>query len=168
MKLSVACCFRLAMRFPLFWAAMGMAGQDTGYDPLTRQLARASGTEVAALLQDGCRLQVILSRIENGDDSLIRLAPRLRAHLDGANALGLEFALSRALRLSPEAVLSLIPAIPLDRLCTVPWIEAPPDIERRWRLSVRPVLLDVSDPALRERRDACLMHIGAPERPTTP
>ncbi len=145
-----------------------MAGYDSTYDALTRQLSQGSEDEIAAILQNDCRFQEILSRIENGDDSLIRLAPRLRAHLDGANALGLEFALSRALRLSPEAVLSLIPAIPLDRLCTVPWIEAPPDIERRWRLSVRPVLLDVSDPALRGRRDACLMRIGAPERPTTP
>jgi len=71
-----------------------------------------------------------LDRIEEGDDVLIRNVYLLTPWVDASTSTSLRYSLSRALVHNPDAVMSLVPEyFSITDICTIPYIEAPIDVE---------------------------------------
>ena len=74
----------------------------------------------------------LLNAIEAGDEVLITGAPRLIPYVDASTSTGLKFALSRAVKHNPDAVMKLIPEhYDANQLCTIPYIEQSIVVELR-------------------------------------
>lgn len=72
----------------------------------------------------------LLDRIEAGDDLLIRNAYLLISWVDASTSTSLRYSLSRALIKNPDAVMNLVPEyFSVTDICTIPYIEAPMDME---------------------------------------
>lgn len=101
-----------------------------------------SGEIVARLKADGKgyydeliadrKYDYLLDRIEAGDDLLIRSAYLLTPWVDASTSTSLRYSLSRALIKNPDAVMSLVPEyFSVTDICTIPYIEAPIDVEMK-------------------------------------
>lgn len=74
----------------------------------------------------------LLNKIENGDEVLIQSSSLLSKWVDASTSLSLNYSLSRAITIKPDSVMQLIPEFfSISDICTIPYIEAPIEVELR-------------------------------------
>jgi hypothetical protein len=103
----------------------------------------------------------LLTQIEGGRSECVRLAKALRRGTDAVTGETLNVALSRALETNPSEVLALWDDVyPLDKICQDSNIEPTPEQHRKFVSRARAGLVQVREPALVARKNACLRNLG--------
>jgi len=103
--------------------------------------------------------QYILHLAEYGHREAIEIAPELIRYSDASLTESIKNALGRGLTKNPRAVLRLVPQyFSLEEICTVPFFEAPQDIEE---IHIRQVIenlegMPVENGKMAKARDGCL------------
>ena len=102
-----------------------------------------------------------LEKIEQGDSDWLAVAALLRAGADASAAVDLDYSVALALKNNPRGVLRLLegPFGPAD-VCTIPYIEAPREVELRHLEEADRALKEVPDEALAEPRRRCAEHLS--------
>ena len=122
----------------------------------------AAGTWAILTRQgDEARLEALYDGLGTGDAEWLALVPQLQPAADGYYAEGLQEALFHALPNNAAGVLALMPDhAGTDFVCRPAGVPPDPDEEAKQAADIA-ALQAVTDPALAERRDACLDAIGA-------
>ena len=122
----------------------------------------AAGTWAILTRQgDEARLEALYDGLGTGDAEWLALVPQLQPAADGYYAEGLQEALFHALPNNAAGVLALMPDhAGTDFVCRPAGVPPGPDEEAKQAADIA-ALQAVTDPALAERRDACLDAIGA-------
>lgn len=103
--------------------------------------------------------EYLLYLIEYGNTESINMSKKLIKYTDAEKTESILIALGRALNKNTEAVLRLVKnddSFNVDQICTVPFIEAPKDIEN---IHIRQAIYNlglIEDIELKETRDKCL------------
>jgi hypothetical protein len=106
---------------------------------------------------DGSRWKNVLNHIETGSPAWLDVAGRLLTATDASWTSDLLFALAIALTRNAEGVLSMVgPNLPLDKVCSVPYIEPDERTVQNYRRKVRSALQKVTSPELDSRKRDCL------------
>lgn len=108
-------------------------------------------------------LTALAQAIDKGDESAIARYPAARGHADGEYAEALDVAIANALPRHPRAVLALLDqGVPIETLCTSPFIEPSASEEAEYLAKVRAALVDLDgDRSMRHNRDLCIKAIDA-------
>ena len=105
---------------------------------------------------NGAEWKAVMSAVETGSPEWLSIAAKLLSVVDAGTTSDLYFALSLALIKNPEGVLSLVgPDLPLENLCSVPFIEPDRKTVVSHQRAVRAALLKVTAPGLASRKVAC-------------
>lgn len=85
------------------------------------------------LVSDSKAWEFVLINISGGDEEWLSFAKKLKPFTDAAASESLNFAVAKALPKNPAGVLKLAgDKFTLDEICTVPFIEAPPEVENAY------------------------------------
>lgn len=111
----------------------------------------------------------VVRKVESGNADWLHVAGELLKATDAGDTESLHFALSIALTHNAEAVLSMLgPEVPLERICTVPYIEASAKVEQEYRSKARAAISKILKPELTLRKDACLKELAVGEKKPAP
>jgi hypothetical protein len=106
---------------------------------------------------NGRRWDSVIRAIESGSPGWLEVARKLLAATDAGRTADLYFALSLALTRNAAGVLSLVgPNLPIDRVCSVPYIEPDEKTVATHRIKVRSALRKVTSADLSSQKAACL------------
>jgi hypothetical protein len=109
---------------------------------------------------DEARWHRVISRIDTGEKGWLEVADKLLKATDAGDTEDLRIALAVALTHNPEGVLRMTgPDLPLDQVCTVPFIEPSKQVIANHKLKVRSALKRVAANDLDEKKRACLTSI---------
>jgi hypothetical protein len=128
-----------------------------------RQIESQGATSVVRELTagNGKRWESVTRAIETGSQAWLDVANKLIVATDAGRTEELEFALSLGLTRNPVGVLSLVgPNLPIDRVCSVPYIEPDEKTVAIYRMKVKYALRKVTDPNLASRKAACLSAVN--------
>jgi hypothetical protein len=127
-------------------------------DDVSAKGARAVVKELN--LGSGSQWQHVIKEVQGGSSQWLEVARRLLAGADAGRTTDLFFALSIALTRNAAGVLSMIgPDLPLDKICSVPYIEPDESTIRAHRAKVRSALDRVNSPALDPLKKSCLIAV---------
>jgi hypothetical protein len=106
---------------------------------------------------NGRQWRAVIAGIETGSPPWLAVARRLLTATDAGRTTDLYFALSLALTRNADGVLSLVGQdLPIDRVCSVPYIEPDEKTIVAHRIKVRAALQKVTSASLDSRKRACL------------
>ncbi len=109
----------------------------------------------------GNQWKEVIRDVETGSPAWLEVARKLLTATDAGRTSDLYFALSIALTRNPTGVLSMVgPDLPVDKLCSVPYIEPDEKTIRMHRNKVRAALQKVNSPGLAHEKKACLNAIA--------
>ncbi len=154
----------------LFSSSLLLAFLAQGQGRLTpariNQEIKQSGAKavVAQLSANGEREWNFVTReISSGRNDWLDLAPALAPGTDASTAIGLRYALSRALPRAPSRVLTILrtnKAFTVEDVCDVPYIEPSKQIVDTYLKQAKSAVSKVNDPALTDVRKACLNRLN--------
>lgn len=103
----------------------------------------------------------VIRKIKSGSPAWLEIAGKLLTSTDAGRTSDLYFALSLALTQNPTAVLSMVgPALPVEKVCSVPYIEPDEKTIRSHQAKVRAALQKVTSDKLATQKKDCLNSIG--------
>jgi len=106
---------------------------------------------------DGSQWNDVIHGIEIGSPAWLDVAKKLLTATDAGRTTGIYFALSLALTRNAAGVLSMVgPDLPIDRVCSVPYIEPDEKTIRTHRTKVRAALRKVTATELDSQKKSCL------------
>ena len=106
---------------------------------------------------NGSQWKNVIGKIESGSPAWLDVAKKLLTATDAGRTSDLYFALSIALTRNAAGVLSMVGSdLPVDRVCSVPYIEPDEKTIRTHRIRVRTALQKVTSPELDSKKRACL------------
>jgi len=106
---------------------------------------------------NGSQWKALIRGIETGAPEWLVVARKLSTATDAGRTTDLYFALSLALTRNAEGVLSILgPNLPVEKVCTVPYIEPDEKTIRTYRLKARSSLRKVTSAELESKKKACL------------
>lgn len=113
----------------------------------------------------GEQWQTVVRNVETGSTPWLHVARQLLLATDVGNTESLYFAFSLALTRNPGPVLVMLgPELPAGKICTVPYIEPSPKIEREHRAKVRAALATVTQSDLAAQKETCLRELAVGEK----
>lgn len=135
----------LALVAPLAAAAGGPSAPL-----LIKRIASEGGHKVLWDLWDQPRqFDQVMSGIESGDPSWLKVAAALRPYSDAGASLSLAYAVARALPKAPENVLALTQqGFKIDDICTSPFIEPEPGVAEAYERETLKALATVKGASL--------------------
>lgn len=100
---------------------------------------------ILELTHDDSQWDAVTENIQRGDGEWLEVARLLKPGSDAGSAEDLNFSVARALPKNPVEVLSLVDGVyfEIERVCTVPFIEAERDVEERYLKEVEVALLNM-------------------------
>jgi hypothetical protein len=100
---------------------------------------------VLELTHNDSRWDAVTENIQKGDKEWLEVARLLKPGSDAGSSEDLNFSVARALPRNPVDVLSLIDGayFEIERVCTIPFIEAERDVEERYLKDVEGALLNM-------------------------
>ena len=102
----------------------------------------------------------VISGIESGDPSWLKIAASLRPFSDAAASLSLDYAVAIALPKAPDRVLALVGhGFNLELICTSPFIEPDPGVAETYERQALAALANIEGPVAVE----CAEHIRLPD-----
>ncbi|MDP9585162.1 UNVERIFIED_ORG: hypothetical protein J2791_004477 [Burkholderia contaminans] len=111
----------------------------------------------------------VLSGIESGDPSWLKVATALRPFSDAGATLSLDYAVARALPKAPNRVLALVGhGFNLPDICTSPFIEPEPGVAEAYERKALVALSKVKAPALAPIASECSKRVRLPARTDLP
>jgi hypothetical protein len=112
---------------------------------------------VDSLIGDAAADTHYFNRVSTGDSAWLEVARVLRAESDAGMSEGFDMALATAILAAPAHALRVAgPPFNFEWVCRPPFMEAPDSVIEKYRERAITALSGVTDPALRQRRDACL------------
>jgi hypothetical protein len=144
-------------------------GRQRGYESAGEakaSLAEIDSEGAAAVVKSldggsGNQWNEVIRDVETGSPAWLEVAKKLLTATDAGRTSDLYFALSIALTRNPTGVLSMVgPDLPVDKLCSVPYIEPDEKTIRMHRNKVRAALQKVNSPGLAYDKKACLNAIA--------
>lgn len=113
--------------------------------------------------------QKVVRKVESGNADWLHVAGGLLKATDAGDTESLHFALSIALTRNAEGVLSMLgPEVPVERICTVPYIEPSAKVEQEYRTKARASIAKVLKPELTLQKNVCLKELAVGEKERTP
>jgi hypothetical protein len=110
---------------------------------------------------NGSQWQHVIRKIESGSAPWLDVAKKLLTATDAGRTTDLYFALSLAVTHNPNGVLSMVgPDLPIEKICSVPYIEPDEKTVRVHRQRVRSALREVTSVKLASQKKDCLKAIG--------
>lgn len=104
-----------------------------------------------------------LSQVESGDKAALDKAAAIRPEVDASKAMGLRFAVARALPKAPHHVLALLEkGFKLSELCTIPFIEPKAAVVAAYTEDATRALNALANTPMEVRAKACLKKILPP------
>lgn len=102
----------------------------------------------------------VTRQIETGSAAWLHVADKLLDATDASRTGDLYFALSVALTHNAAGVLSMVgPKLPVEKVCSVPYIEPSPAVIRAYQSKARLALARVTSAELEPRKKACLSSV---------
>lgn len=106
---------------------------------------------------NGNQWRTVIRAIETGSPAWLDVAKRLLTATDAGRTTDLYFALSLALTRNADGVLSMVgPGLPIDNVCSVPYIEPDEKTIVAHRTKVHSALQKVTSAGLEPKKKACL------------
>lgn len=106
-----------------------------------------------------------LNQVESGDKAALDKAVEVKPTVDASKALGLRFAVARALTRAPQHVLALLEkGFKLSELCTIPYIEPKPGVAAAYVEDATRALGALANTPMEVRAKACLKKISPPPK----
>jgi hypothetical protein len=106
----------------------------------------------------------VLSGIESGDPSWLKVATVLHPYSDAAASLSLDYAVALALPKAPERVLALVGhGFKVEDICTSPFIEPDPGVAETYERQALDALAKVTTPALVPIAAECAKQVRLPD-----
>jgi len=106
-------------------------------------------------------------KVQTGDRGWVRFALKLRGYSDAHWSGELQDALADALAAAPDKALSELPDSELRTSCAVVRTQGVPykniEATKSAAEALKKKIAKVSEPSLREKRDACIKHVGESE-----
>jgi len=103
----------------------------------------------------------VITKIDMGSTEWLAVAKKLLPATDAGGTQDLHVALAIALTHNPNKVLSMTgPNLPLEQVCTIPFIEPDEKTVREHRRKVRSALGEVTSEALLAKKKECLADIA--------
>lgn len=140
------------------------AGPAVSATSIQREIKSNGAASVVRRLTSGKgeQWQAVLRNIETGNKVWLKIAMGLLGGTDAGNTESLYYALSIALTRNAEGVLRLLgPTAPIQKICTVPYIEPSPKAVREYRIRAQAALAKVTDPTLAKSKRECLDGVEA-------
>jgi hypothetical protein len=136
--------------------------------PLRAEVKAKGAKAVVQRLLRSNQFDTMLRRIETGRADWLALAGDLRAEKDATDASatsGLNDAVARALPISPAGVLELVAkGFAVEDLCTLPYIEPTPAVEKRYFARAKAAVKRVKMDALAQAATQCLARLEEVEK----
>jgi hypothetical protein len=105
----------------------------------------------------------VVSGIESGDPSWLKVALALRPFSDGGASLSINYAVARALPKAPNRVLALVGhGFAVGDICTSPFIEPDPGVAEAYERQALVALSKVKAPALAPIAAECSKQVRLP------
>jgi len=106
----------------------------------------------------------VLSGVEAGEPTWLKVATQLRPFADGGASLSLDYAVARALPKAPEAVLAYVGhGLDIEYICTSPFIEPEPGVAEAYEREALAALSKVKVPALVPLAAECAKRVRLPD-----
>lgn len=123
---------------------------------------KGAGNVVKQLTQgDESQWRRVIRKIDSGSPEWLEVAKKLLGATDAGATEDLYASLAIALTHNPNGVLALVGTnLPLDQVCTVPFVEASDKKVKEHQLKVRNALRGVTSPALAAKKRDCLIAIA--------
>lgn len=146
----------LVLVAPLAAAAGGPSAQA-----LLKRIASEGGHKVVWDLWDHPRqFDHVMSGIESGDPSWLKVAAALKPFSDAGASLSLTYAVAHALPKAPDKVLALTrQGFKVDDICTSPFIEPEPGVAEAYERETLKALATVKDASLAPVAAACAKQV---------
>lgn len=131
--------------------------------------AQGAQPTVAALYGDGekTRWTTVMAGVASGAAEWLELVPALIPGTENATSYEIQDALKAAMVVEPSAVLTLIdggnPVLSTEAVCAAAGIEQTPEWYAAYYDALTPAVESVTDPALAEKKSACLTILRARE-----
>ena len=104
----------------------------------------------------------VIHQIERGSSAWLGIAEKLLNGTDAGRTEDVHFALSLALTHNAPGVLGIVGSkLPIEKVCSVPYIEPSPAVVKRYKDEARLALGRVTSADLQARKKACLISIKA-------
>ena len=124
--------------------------RDPSAQAILARVAKEGGHKVLwTLWEHDKEFGRVISGIESGDPSWLKVATVLRPFSDAGASLSLDYAVARALPKAPNRVLALIGhGFKVEDICTSPFIEPEPGIAETYERQTLAALSKVKTPGL--------------------
>ncbi|WP_321802726.1 hypothetical protein [Burkholderia sp. BCC1993] len=150
--------------------AFGASGSEPSATILMTRIANEGGHKVLwDLWEHEEDFDHVLSGVESGDASWLKVAIALRPFADAGASLSLDYAVARALPKAPNRVLALVGhGFALELICTSPFIEPEPGVAEAYERKTLVALSRVKSPALVPIATECSKRVRLPGRANLP
>ncbi|WP_416046881.1 hypothetical protein [Cupriavidus basilensis] len=148
--------------FPM--TALAAGNSETSAENLIARIAKEGGHNVLwDLWEHEKDFGHVLSGIESGDTSWLKVATALRPFSDAGASLALDYAVALALPKTPNRVLALVGhGFDLANICTSPFLEPEPGVAKEYERKSLAALSKVESPALAPIATACSKRVRLP------
>ena len=129
---------------------------------LALEVESRGASEVVARLNSGGGREWarVIRQIQTGSAAWLHVADKLLDATDASRTGDLYFALSVALTHNAAGVLGMVgPKLPVEKVCSIPYIEPSPAVIRAYQSKARLALGRVTSAELEQRKKACLSSV---------
>ncbi|MDR7132847.1 hypothetical protein J2X06_000031 [Lysobacter niastensis] len=163
MRYVIAILLSLALADPVALAAEGSTSPSA--QALLGLIAKEGGRKVLwNLWERDKEFDRVISGIESGDPSWLKVATALKPFSDGAASLSLDYAVAPALPKAPNQVLALVGhGFSAADICTSPFIEPDPGVAEAYERQALAALSKVKAPALAPIAAECSKQARLPD-----
>lgn len=160
MKYMTTFVIAFALSGPAASAAEGPSAQA-----LLERIAREGGHKVLWDLWEHERdFDRVMSGIESGDPSWLKVAVGLKPFSDAGASLSIKYAVALALPRAPDQVLPLTrQGFNVADICTSPFIEPDPGVAEAYERRTLAALARIGDPALKPLAAECALQVRLPD-----